>query len=168
MQGRERTVTQHVFFLFLFFFRCYDPTNIIALSRNKNKTSVARGIAVHRRFFSVTEHTRQDRGWLDLGPSAVFRVGGLYNCFDMPLSNTSAPWPAARRWQRGYNPSVEPSLSHRALIQRGLAPRTASPPPWLFSPISFGRGVWRDDIDPKPEGMDVLKNRSTEGSWNTL
>lgn len=33
-------------------------------------------------------------------------------------SNTRALWPAARRAQRGYNPSVEPSLGHVALIQK--------------------------------------------------
>lgn len=101
------------------------PTNVIALSRIQNTAS-----SPARLHFVFS-------GWA-CGPCALLRVAELNSCFDMPASNTSAPRPAARRCHQGYNPSVEPSSSHRVLVRWGVsAPRTASPPAWLLSSYQF-------------------------------
>lgn len=102
--------------------------------------------------------TAQRLTWSWPSPSVDFLVWELYNCFDIPLSNTSALWSAPRHGQQGFNPSVEPSPNHRVLIHWdgcGVL--------WV---CSYGcslksvlRGVlarsYSPEVDPKLEGMKV-------------
>lgn len=97
MQGRQRSVSQHVISLHvkMWFFSFLSSTRVSI------------------QYFTMHE-TALKLTWSWPCPCEDFSVQDPYNCFDMPLSNISAPWPAARLRQQGYNPSVEPSLSQSA------------------------------------------------------
>lgn len=121
MQGRQRRISQHVFLGL--------QTNLTALSFLRVKTKIIltwKSQIFPSYFVQYFEWTcirlmcltpwakRLTWSW---PPSVDFLVQVLRKCFDMLLSNISAAWPAASHRQQGYNPSVEPSLSHRVLIQ---------------------------------------------------
>lgn len=150
MQGQQRRVSQQ---LWVFFFTAGN----ILLSKNQNSTSTAWKHAPPHPTTPVSDWTHERELSLTWSrPNMDFIVQkNLYSCFDMPLSSTSAPWPAARHRQQGYNPSVEPSWSHRALSHWGLVVRDVSLQPWLFSCISFGRSVSEMLLNPKLEGLKV-------------
>lgn len=155
MQGHQReAVSQHV-----------PPglqTNTTVLSKDQNNCCVEKcgslpALLLFSQHLKSTCNPlpcmRRRRGWPNPGPPPDFLVGELYSCFDMPLSNTPAPWPAARHRQQGYNPSVEPSLSHRVLIRWGGC-GAMSLQPWLFSPITLSSEKY---VDPKLEGFKVWR-----------